>query len=89
MAKGGYQIVDFKSVNASSGEPISTPGVYETLEGNYGKATLVSGVVIAGKSYAEEYVAFTNAESNFIGKMSKGTTISVTQDDMTTFTTSE
>lgn len=87
MAKGGYLIVDFKNVPATTAVPVSTPGVYKTLESNYGKATLVSGVVIGGKSYPEEFVTFKLDSSNYTATMADGTTISVTNEDKTTFTT--
>ena len=89
MAKGGYQIIDFKKVKATSTIPIAIPGVHEALEGNYGKATLACGIVVGDKEYAEEYVVFTNAEETYSGKLDDGTTISVTSEDMVTFTSAE
>lgn len=45
--KGGYQIIDFKERNLT-GNSVIIPGVYESIEGNYYKPILLSGLVIDG-----------------------------------------
>lgn len=86
MARGGYQIIDFKKTKATSASAIAIPGVHEALEGNYGKATLACGIIVGDKEYTDEWIVFTNAEGTYSGKLSDGTSISITAEDMVTFT---
>lgn len=42
-AKGGYLILDLKDKVIDDDNGVTIPGVYETLEGNYGKPVLCCG----------------------------------------------
>ena len=44
--KGGYKIIDLKGLDFSSNKVID--GIYESIEDNYGKPLLFSGIVIGG-----------------------------------------
>ncbi len=70
MLKGGYQIVDLKSVPLTYIE--DTPsnsfiveGVYEQIEGNYGKPLLLSGFVLNGTSYPDQWIKTTMVGSDY------------------------
>lgn len=78
--KGGYQILDLKGTALTAGSASTIKGIYETLEGNYHKPVLVSGLVIGDTVYADAYVTFTVSESNYIGK-AYGYNITITDDD--------
>lgn len=63
--KGGYLIVDLKGndIATLAGEVI--PGIYETLEGNYGKPVLVSGIVVDGVEKPDVFVSVRLFEGGF------------------------
>lgn len=50
MKKGGYKIIDLKGeeIDTSGTSKINVPGVYDEIEGSYGKAILLSGLNIDG-----------------------------------------
>lgn len=57
MIKGGYQILDLKGTPFNEGAYTMTlDGIYEVLEGNYGKPVLLSGLVVNGKEYGDCFV---------------------------------
>lgn len=66
MVKGGYQILDLKNVELTSGEASSFPGSYETIEGTR-KAILVSGLNIGGTEYHDMFVNFVGLSSTYYG----------------------
>lgn len=66
MNKGGYQILDLKNTNFALGTGAVVAGVYGTIAGTK-KPILVSGIVIAGKSYNDTYVDFTINNTAFEG----------------------
>lgn len=57
--KGGYKIIDLKGLDFSSSMVID--GIYESIEDNYGKPLLFSGIVIGG---VEKDDVFANAVVN-------------------------
>ncbi len=64
---GGYKIIDLKDVNLITGTPTIIPGIHESIENNYRKAILISGVVIDGVEKADRFVAFENSGGDYIG----------------------
>ena len=62
--KGGYQIIDLKGTNFSS-DSHTIPGIYESIEGNYHKPLLLSGIVLAGVEYADVFVTVEKPASNY------------------------
>ena len=61
--RGGYIIVDVSGVTFTAGEVATIPGIYETLEGNYGKAVMLSEFTLDGTFYPASYVTFTHTGS--------------------------
>lgn len=81
--RGGYIILDMSSASFTSSEPKTIPGVYSTLEGNYGKAVMLSNFTLDGVEYPATYVEFTYS-SNYTG-VAYGNTITITAEDAVTF----
>ena len=44
--KGGYKIIDFKNTAITTGAGVAIKGIYESIENNYGKMTIASGLNI-------------------------------------------
>ena len=54
--RGGYQIINFKGTPLETeGAVMMIDGIYDAIEGNYGKPIMCSGVVIDGKEINEFY----------------------------------
>lgn len=57
MARGGYQIIDFKGVALTvAAEAIEIGGVYDRIHQNYGNAkfaTLIHGLVVGETAYPD------------------------------------
>lgn len=41
--KGGYKIIDFKNKAITTGVGVANKGIYESIEINYGKITIIKG----------------------------------------------
>lgn len=70
MARGGYQVLDIKNKDLTIGEATEITGTYETLEGNYRKAILLSNLVIGGVEYPNRFVEFGTEQSKFVTHLS-------------------
>lgn len=84
MTKGGYQIIDLKNVQLTSGTGATFKGVYEQIEGTR-KAILVSGLNVGGTEYHDTFVDFTVSNTTFTGTI-YGKTITITDEDLVTVT---
>lgn len=56
--KGGYQIIDLKNTKLTVGTQATIPGVWDAIEGNYRKPTLLSNLVVGDTEYTDSYVTF-------------------------------
>lgn len=65
MVKGGYQIVDFKDTNITTGTPVVITGVYSAIENNYRKPILIAGITIDGVEKADCFVDCTLSDGSF------------------------
>lgn len=89
---GGYKIIDLKNASITiGGAAVKVEGIYDAIEHNYGKPTLLSGVVLDGIERPDRYVAFGVSAGNFVALMGISADvellyINVTPDDMVTFT---
>lgn len=77
--KGGYQSIDFKNV-ALSGTKKVVNGIYEAIEGNYGKATLLTGLNYGGTEKGDVFATITSASSKFYA-VAHGYTIEINASD--------
>lgn len=56
--KGGYKIISFKNEPLTSGTPATIDGVYDAIVNTYGKATMISGMVVGDVAYPDFYAPF-------------------------------
>lgn len=80
--KGGYHIVDFKGGDINGG---TIKGLYESLEGSYGKAILVAGLTTSGNGIREQFADVTLDGANYKLVLSEGT-ITVNENDSYIYT---
>ena len=65
--KGGYLGINLGGANlASSGSSITVEGIYNKLEGNYGKPILLGGLVINSVEFIPLMVTCTTSGGNYI-----------------------
>lgn len=83
MVKGGYKVVNFKDENITTENGATVSGVYESLENNYHKALMISGVVIDGTEYNDTFVEVTVSGSDYTFT-AYGKTFTVTSEDKVT-----
>lgn len=80
MIKGGYKIINLKGVSLKSGVSQNIKGTYESIESNYGKATLLSGLTVNGTDYPDMFVNFTVSGTNYVATTVAGT-LTISQND--------
>ena len=90
---GGYKIIDLHDVNlVVDGSPVKIPGVYEAIESNYRKATILSGMTLNGVERPDRWVNFgTGSDGAFHASIGLDTDamilyITVTNEDMVSLT---
>lgn len=82
MLNGGYKIINFKDVNLTSGgDKVEVKDIYSTIENNYRKALLLSGLVVDGKEYNDLWCAMPDVESNSIYLYTSDLILEVRDDD--------
>lgn len=87
MNKGGYRIIDFKDINMTvGGAGVTIPGIFEAVKNIYRKATMLSGLVIGGVEYPDQYGVFKLAGSDYKITINGTTTITVKSNDLVTVT---
>lgn len=85
MKKGGYKIFDLSGNTFTDGTLSSAiPGVYETLESNYNKPILVSGLKVSTTEYADFFATLTVSSGDFVLTGAGIGTITVDDDDKIT-----
>lgn len=87
--KGGYQILNLKNINLAVGVASVVPEAYETLEGNYKKAVLVTNLMANGVEIADFFTLPYVSESNYVIKVVVGEityTLTINADDQITLT---
>jgi hypothetical protein len=87
--RGGYKIIDFNGKALTSGTEATIKGAYEAATNPYGKATLISGLVVGGVSYPEFYAPFISDAGTMeaVATINEATiTISVAAGDAVTVT---
>ena len=76
--KGGYRIVDFKGAALTSGSEANVPGTYEAAVNAYGKATLISGLVVGDVVYPDFFAPLVSNSGTMEGSVVIGeSTISI------------
>lgn len=90
--KGGYKIISLHGKNLTvGGAGVVIPGVYESIEENHGKATLLSDIVISEIERPDRFCYFGVDSGNYVSVI--GITpdvytlhITITSDDVVTLT---
>lgn len=77
--KGGYKIIDFKDKNLTSSPTID--GIYDSIENNYRKPLLLSGLVIGGVEKASVFAIATLSSTSFVFSNIYGYNITITDED--------
>lgn len=91
MFKGGYKLIDFKENNIVLSKPTTIKGVYEAIEHNYRKPTLITGLVIDSVEKEDTFVNFEHGENVYNGLLgmtasNKVLFITITNKDAVTIT---
>lgn len=91
MFKGGYKLIDFKENNIVLSTPTTIKGVYEAIEHNYRKPTLITGLVIGSVEKKDTFVNFEHGENVYNGLLgmtadNKVLFIKITNEDVVTIT---
>lgn len=91
MFKGGYKLIDFKENNIALTVPTTIKGVYDAIEHNYRKPTLITGLVIGNVEKEDTFVNFEHGENEYSGLLGmtasdKVLFIKITNDDAVTIT---
>ena len=91
MFKGGYKLIDFKENNIVLDKQTNIKGVYDAIEHNYRKPTLITGLVIGNVKKEDTFVNFEhgeNAYNGLLGMRANGKVlfITITNNDVVTIT---
>lgn len=91
MFKDGYKLIDFKENNIVLATPTTIKGVYDAIEHNYRKPTLITGLVIGNVEKEDTFVNFEHGENVYKGLLGmtsndKVLFITITNDDVVTIT---
>jgi hypothetical protein len=89
---GGYIIFNLGSLSRTSGEASTLDGAYEIAANPYGKATLISGLVVGNVAYPDFFAPFVAGESSYTAEVAFGSdtiTIAVSEGDNVTVTVTE
>lgn len=80
MRKGGYKIIDFKD-NALSTTSVTIDGIYDSIENNYRKPLLLSGLVLNSVEKPDAFALPIVSGTSFVFENVYGYDITITQDD--------
>lgn len=84
MRTGGYHIIDLKDTVLTKGTPATVTGIYESIEGSYRKALLLSGLNVGGIEYPDAFVVAPILNGTTYTITVYGLTISITDADTVT-----
>lgn len=83
--KGGYKLIDLLNNSFTAGTPITIEGIYEAIEGNYGKRIVLTGFVVGEIEYDDVEVEVTVSSGDFVFE-AYGYNFVITDDDEVTIT---
>lgn len=90
--KGGYIILNLNGTPFTSAEAEMVPGAYEVVANLYGKATLISGLVVGDVAYPDFFAPFIEGADSFAAAVVIGGNaidIAVDDDNNVTVTVTE
>lgn len=91
MFKGGYKLIDFKENNIVLATSTTIKGVYDAIEHNYRKPTLITGLVVDSVEKEDTFVNFEHGENVYNGLLgmtanNKVLFVTITNEDVVTIT---
>ena len=92
MFKGGYKLIDLRDNNITvGGDAVTIVGIYASIEHNYRKPTVLTGLTVGGVEKEDTFVNFEHGENTYSGLLAmpesdKLLYISVTNEDAVTIT---
>lgn len=84
MARGGYQIIDLKNKNLTSGVGMVYEDCYEKVK-NTSKTILLTGIQVENVEYKDAFVNLTVSGSAFVGEV-YGKDLKIEDTDVITIT---
>ena len=81
MVKGGYKIINLNDTEINTTNGTTIAGIYESIENNYRKPLMLSGIVIESVEKPDTYIEVTSAENSFTFT-AYGKTYTVTNNDL-------
>lgn len=81
MVKGGYKIINLNDTEIDTTNGTTIGGIYESIENNYRKPLMLSGIVIDSVEKPDIYIEVTSAENSFTFT-AYGKTYTVTNDNL-------
>lgn len=83
--KGGYKIIDLKGSDFTIATASKVEGVFEAIEDNYHKPTLLENFLIAGVEQTAQFVTFITSGSNLVANINNGSqTVTIANNDNVT-----
>lgn len=67
--RGGYKLINLNGYAIATGEAATVKGIYESVEGNYHKMTIVTGLVLDNVEHNDAPVTFVKSGNEFKGLM--------------------
>lgn len=67
--RGGYKLVDLNGHALTTGEALTIKGIYESIEGNYHKMTVVTGLTLDNVELNDTPVTLVKSGNEFKGLM--------------------
>lgn len=83
--RGGYQIIDLKNRNLTTTTTANIKGIYNSIESNYRKPILLSGIVIDSVEKADTFVTLVHNGSRYTTTI-YGVTLTIADSDNVTIT---
>lgn len=67
--RGGYKLIDLNGHAITTGEAATVKGIYESVEGNYHKMTIVTGLVLDNVEHNDAPLTLVKSGEDFKGIM--------------------
>lgn len=84
--RGGYKMIDLQDVNLTNNESHTIKGIYDSIESNYRKTLLLTGLTVDDIEKADRYVTFTHSDNAYTSTIESGLTLTITDADSVTLT---
>lgn len=90
MEKGGYKLIDLQDVDITiDGDGVNIPGTFDSIERNWRKPCVVTGLTMDGVERADRWVNFRYLDNAFVGIIGFNDSyihlmLRITSDDMVT-----